>query len=696
MNEIRILDTDTIDKIAAGEVVERPASVVKELVENAVDAGADVITVEIKEGGISFIRVTDNGCGIDKSQIERAFIRHATSKIRTVSDLTSVVSLGFRGEALSSIAAVAMVEMITKTKDALTGIRNVIEGAVQKNFEDIGAPDGTTIIVRNLFFNTPVRRKFLKQPMTEGGYVSDLMEHMALSNPTVSFKYMVNGQIKFHTTGNGDLKEIIYRIYGRDIANELVEVNKEKNGMKIAGFLGKPTINRSNRNYENYFVNGRYIKSTLIAKSIEEGYKGYLMQHKYPFTVLHFSIDTEMIDVNVHPTKMDIRFTEGEVFFKFVSDTIAEALTRREMIPNVSLTEEKEEKKKVNYTVPEPFETKRLAQTRVREEAEYRTEQAKIQSYAQNPVWSRVIGNAEKYENSEKQKNEDILPIKPAIERDTDKTKSESVTFFSSDTEEDKAKAAVGMTNCVEQENAATEQKNAEKESVAETQQVATPKQDVNPKREIIEKPIQMELFEEKILTKEARQEYRILGQIFDTYWLINYQDKLMIMDQHAAHEKVKYEKFIKALKDKQVSSQLLNPPLVVTMTGQQENVYKEYAHIFAGLGFEIEEFGGNEYALRAVPTDLYGCNEKELFEEVLDELSQGSLRGNATVIEEKIASMSCKAAVKGNMSMSFVEVEALLDQLLVLDNPYNCPHGRPTIISMTKYEIEKKFKRIV
>ncbi len=690
MNEIRILDTDTIDKIAAGEVVERPASVVKELVENAVDAGADVITVEIKEGGISFIRVTDNGCGIDKSQIERAFIRHATSKIRTVSDLTSVVSLGFRGEALSSIAAVAMVEMITKTKDALTGIRNVIEGAVQKDFEDIGAPDGTTIIVRNLFFNTPVRRKFLKQPMTEGGYVSDLMEHMALSNPTVSFKYMVNGQIKFHTTGNGDLKEIIYRIYGRDIANELVEVNKEKNGMKIAGFLGKPTINRSNRNYENYFVNGRYIKSTLIAKSIEEGYKGYLMQHKYPFTVLHFSIDTEMIDVNVHPTKMDIRFTEGEVFFKFVSDTIAEALTRREMIPNVSLTEEKEEKKKINYTVPEPFEVNRLAQTRVKEEAEYRTEQAKIQNYAKNPVWSRVIGNAEKYENSEKQKNEDILPIKPAIERDTDKTKSESVTFFSSDTEEDKAKEAVGMTNCVEQENAATEQKYTEKEMVA------TPKQDVNPKREIIEKPIQMELFEEKILTKEARQEYRILGQIFDTYWLINYQDKLMIMDQHAAHEKVKYEKFIKALKDKQVSSQLLNPPLVVTMTGQQENVYKEYAHIFAGLGFEIEEFGGNEYALRAVPTDLYGCNEKELFEEVLDELSQGSLRGNATVIEEKIASMSCKAAVKGNMSMSFVEVEALLDQLLVLDNPYNCPHGRPTIISMTKYEIEKKFKRIV
>ena len=629
MNEIHLLDTDTIDKIAAGEVVERPSTVAKELVENAVDAGADVITVEIKEGGISFIRVTDNGCGIDKTQIEKAFVRHATSKIRSVSDLTSVVSLGFRGEALSSIAAVAMVEMITKTKNALTGVRNVIEGAVQKELEDIGAPDGTTIIVRNLFFNTPVRRKFLKQPMTEGGYVSDLMEHMALSNPHVSFKYMVNGQIKFHTTGNGDLKEIIYRIYGRDIANELIEVNKEKSGMKITGFLGKPTINRSNRNYENYFVNGRYIKSSLIAKAIEEGYKGYLMQHKYPFAVLHFSIDTEMIDVNVHPTKMDIRFTQGEIFFQFVSDAIAEALAQKEMIPNVVLTEEKEEKNTVKYTVPEPFEVNRLAQAKVKEETEYRTEQVKKQEYSRNPVWSRVLGNVEnKSEQNEKE------------------------------------------------EQAALEK------TVAEIKTA--------------EKPVQMELFEEKILTKEARQEYKILGQIFDTYWLFVYQDKLMIMDQHAAHEKVKYEKFIKALREKQAASQLLNPPLVVTLTGQQENVYKEYADVFTNLGFEIEEFGGNEYALRAVPTDLYGCNEKELFEEVLDELSQGPVKGNAVVIEEKIASMSCKAAVKGNMFMSVAEVEALLDQLLALDNPYHCPHGRPTMISMTKYEIEKKFKRIV
>lgn len=688
MNEIHLLDTDTIDKIAAGEVVERPSSVVKELVENAIDAGADVITVEIKEGGISFIRVTDNGSGIDKSQIEKAFIRHATSKIRTVSDLTNVVSLGFRGEALSSIAAVAMVEMITKTKNALTGVRNVIEGAVQKELEDIGAPDGTTIIVRNLFFNTPVRRKFLKQPMTEGGYVSDLMEHMALSNPRVSFKYMVNGQVKFHTTGNGDLKEIIYRIYGRDIANELVEVNREENGMKIAGFLGKPTINRSNRNYENYFVNGRYIKSKLIAKSIEEGYKGYLMQHKYPFAVLHFTIDTEMIDVNVHPTKMDVRFTQGEVFFKFVSSAIADVLAGKEMIPNVVLTEEKENKKTVNYTVPEPFEVNRLAQTRVKEEIEYKTEQAK-KEYARNPVWSRVLGNTEQPE-----KEQAIKQTSKEQSRTEETTGTKVVTLFSFDFDEQEETSVSNNSASVPTETTPESMSGDLNDAEKKTATVANAEAQLQT--EILEKPVQLELFEERILTKEARQEYRVLGQIFDTYWLICYQDKLMIMDQHAAHEKVKYEKFIKALKEKQVSSQMLNPPLVVTMTGQQENVYKEYADVFAGLGFEIEEFGGNEYAVRAVPTDLYGCNENELFEEVLDELSQGPVRGNATVIEEKIASMSCKAAVKGNMSMSLSEVEALLDQLLILDNPYNCPHGRPTIISMTKYEIEKKFKRIV
>lgn len=628
MLEIQLLDHDTIDKIAAGEVVERPSSVVKELVENAIDAGADAVTVEIRDGGISLIRVTDNGCGIDKTQVDHAFIRHATSKIRSLSDLETISSLGFRGEALSSIAAVAKVEMITKTREALMGVRCLLEGAEKKEWEEIGAPDGTTVLVRNLFFNTPVRRKFLKQPATEGGYVSDLMEHMALSNPGVSFKYIVNGQMKFYTTGSGDLKEIIYRIYGRDIANELVAVSYEEEGMGINGFLGKPAINRANRNYENYFVNGRFIKSGLMAKAIEEGYKGYLMQHKYPFTVLHFTIDTKEVDVNVHPTKMDIRFTNGAAFFDFTSKAIAQVLSRKEMIPEVTLDKQPQDIVSVPKEVPEPFEEKRLKEAKVAEDMEYHAKEQKMQDFMQNPVWSRVVGE----KKSEKIDENENLPANLEPESET-----------------------VGL-----------------------------------------QKPVQMELFEEKILTKQASREYNILGQIFDTYWLISYQDKLLIMDQHAAHEKVKYEKFITALKNREITSQLLSPPIVVTMSGQQESIYKEYAPVFEKLGFEIENFGGNEYALRAVPVDLYGCNEKELFEEVMDELASGPIREHASVIEEKIASMSCKAAVKGNMRMSFKEVEALIEQLLSLENPYHCPHGRPTLITMNKYEIEKKFKRIV
>lgn len=628
MLEIHLLDHDTIDKIAAGEVVERPSSVVKELVENSIDAGADAVTVEIREGGISFIRITDNGCGIDKTQVDNAFVRHATSKISSISDLSGITSLGFRGEALSSIAAVAKVEMITKTKNSLLGVRLLLEGAEKKECEEIGAPEGTTIIVRSLFFNTPVRRKFLKQPATEGGYVSDLMEHMALSNPAVSFKYIVNGQIKFHTTGSGDLKEIIYRIYGRDIANELVEISREVPGMRVTGFLGKPVINRANRNYENYFVNRRFIKSGLIAKAIEEGYKGYLMQHKYPFTVLHFELDTEMIDVNVHPTKMDIRFTNGAVFFDFTAGAIAGVLSKKEMIPNVALTERTQDIVAVKKDMPEPFEEKRLKEAKVAESMEYHVEKQKMQDFMQNPVWSRVVEENKKEKSDE---NENL----PA---------------------------------------------NSETEKITS----------------VIQSTSQMELFEEKILTKEAKQGYNILGQIFDTYWLIGYQDKLLIMDQHAAHEKVKYEKLILALQNKEITSQMINPPVIVTMNGQQESIYKEYEAAFEALGFEIENFGGNEYAIRAVPTDLYGCNEKELFEELMDELTLGPIRGNASVMEEKIASMSCKAAVKGNMRMSFKEAEALIDQLLSLQNPYHCPHGRPTLIAMTKYEIEKKFKRIV
>ncbi len=658
MTAIQILDSATIDKIAAGEVVERPSSVVKELVENALDACADAITVEIKEGGITFIRVTDNGSGIDSSQIRNAFMRHATSKIRSAEDLTHVVSLGFRGEALSSICAVAQVELITKTKDNLTGVRYVCEGAVEKECSEIGAPTGTTVLVKNLFFNTPVRRKFLKQPMTEGGYIIDLMEHMALSRPNTAFKLMVNGQVKFHTSGNGSLKEVIYRIYGKETASQLLPFEKETKGIKVEGYLGKPILNRSNRNFENYYINGRYIKSSLIAKALEDGYSNYLMQHKFPFTVLHFTIDTEMVDVNVHPTKMDVRFTGGNYLYDFVASSVAAALQQREMIPEALLSEEKEEETQ-KIKVPEPFEQQRTRQFQVMEEQRYEA----VRSPSRDIFIREAAEESLKAMADNTSSDDDFFVQIPARVADSTPTLRTEMPV-------EPAAPGTAMPANAEQ----TEQAPAVK----------------------TEPPKQLDLFDEKMLTKENRPRYRILGQIFDTYWLIAFTDKLFIVDQHAAHEKVKYERLMKHYHEKDIVTQTLNPPIVVTLSAKEEATFLSCKDVFAGLGFEIEDFGGREYALRGVPVDLYGQEEKTLFLSVLDEMSEGPLHKDLTVVEEKLATMACKSAVKGNHSFSFAEMEALIDELLTLDNPYNCPHGRPTIISMSKYEIEKKFKRIV
>ncbi|MFU2422879.1 MAG: DNA mismatch repair endonuclease MutL [Bacteroides sp.] len=658
MTAIQILDSATIDKIAAGEVVERPSSVVKELVENALDACADAITVEIKEGGITFIRVTDNGSGIDSSQIRNAFMRHATSKIRSAEDLTHVVSLGFRGEALSSICAVAQVELITKTKDNLTGVRYVCEGAVEKECSEIGAPTGTTVLVKNLFFNTPVRRKFLKQPMTEGGYIIDLMEHMALSRPDTAFKLMVNGQVKFHTSGNGSLKEVIYRIYGKETASQLLPFEKETKGIKVEGYLGKPILNRSNRNFENYYINGRYIKSSLIAKALEDGYSNYLMQHKFPFTVLHFTIDTEMVDVNVHPTKMDVRFTGGNYLYDFVASSVAAALQQREMIPEALLSEEKEEETQ-KIKVPEPFEQQRTRQFQVMEEQRYEA----VRSPSRDIFIREAAEESMKAMADNTSSDDDFFVQIPARVADSTPTLRTEMPV-------EPAAPGTAMPANAEQ---------AEQAPAVKT-----------------EPPRQLDLFDEKMLTKENRPRYRILGQIFDTYWLIAFTDKLFIVDQHAAHEKVKYERLMKHYHEKDIVTQTLNPPIVVTLSAKEESTFLSCKDVFAGLGFEIEDFGGREYALRGVPVDLYGQEEKTLFLSVLDEMSEGPLHKDLTVVEEKLATMACKSAVKGNHSFSFAEMEALIDELLTLDNPYNCPHGRPTIISMSKYEIEKKFKRIV
>ena len=627
--------------------MERPLSVVKELTENAIDAGATAITVEIKEGGISFIRVTDNGCGIEKQQVKKAFLRHATSKITSIEDLDYIKSLGFRGEALSSIAAVSQVEIITKTKGDLTGIRYAIAGGIEEDLEEVGAPEGTTFLIRNLFYNVPARKKFLKQPQTEGSYVADMMEHLALSHPEISIKFVNNGQVRFHTSGNHNLKEVIYRIYGKEITDALIPFEKKFEGFSVSGFLGKPEINRSNRNFEIYFVNGRYVKSDVLTKAMEEGYRAYVMQHKFPFFVLHFIVEPASIDVNVHPAKMEIRLHNGAAVYESLSEAVKEKLREIELIPDVKLTEEKVNEA-VNLKAPEPFEVNRRQQ--------------------ENASLDTTVSQIEQ----EKDFTVGILKEEPALYEATPNVKDFinkiNMNKILGDTGNDKQVRCDKLHNNV----------------IKADQHI------------LVEKPTQLNMFEEKLLSVNAKDEYRILGQIFDTYWLIAFQDKLFIMDQHAAHEKVKYERLYKELKEKKVSSQMLNPPVILTLSGKEEQLLKEQLPLFEEMGFEIEEFGSASYAIRSMPSDLYGCSEKELFTDILDELSENPMKGSPEVVLSRLASMACKAAVKGNNKLSMEEAESLIDELLTLENPYHCPHGRPTIISMSKYEIEKKFKRII
>ncbi len=612
MSNIQVLDQNTINQIAAGEVIERPASVVKELLENAIDAKATAVTIEIKEGGISFIRITDNGCGIAKEEIPLAFLRHSTSKIRSVEDLMVVSSLGFRGEALSSIAAISQVELITKVPSSLNGSRYCIEGGAEKSLEEIGCPEGTTFLVRNLFYNTPARRKFLKTAQTEAGYISDIIEKIALSHPEVSIRFINNNQSRLHTSGNHNLKDIIYHIYGRDIVASLlsIDASMKTEAVSVHGFIGKPVISRGNRGYENYYINGRYIKSSMISRAIEEAYQSFLMQHKYPFTVLHIQIDTKLLDINVHPTKMDLRIRNAEEVYTFLYETIFHALSEKELITEVTL------------------------EKRIKREEKTRNSAEKENKYLSEPI---------------KQ-----IPIKK------EQTIRETAIYK---TENEQQKKSANLTkNSTEAEK-------------------------------------QLDLFDGHLLSKEAREQHRIIGQAFGTYWLVEYQNQLFLIDQHAAHEKVLYEKTMAALRTQKYMSQMVNPPVILTLSMREEELLVRFRSYFEKIGFEIEYFGGKEYAIRAVPDNLLGVAQKEVFLELLDKLGEeAALQGaeNTQIIYEKVASMSCKAAVKGNQRFSEQEARALIDALMELENPYYCPHGRPTIVVMSRHEIEKKFKRIL
>lgn len=623
MREIKELDQSVIDKIAAGEVVERPSSVIKELVENAIDAGASAISVEIEGGGIDLIRVTDNGSGIPEDQIEIAFLRHATSKLRTEEELHSIGSLGFRGEALSSIAAVSRVEVFTKTEDEMVGCHYRIEGGKQIEKESKAAPDGTTFIIRSLFYNTPARRKFLKSPTTEGNYIRDLLEKLALSHPDIAFKFRANKADKFVTVGDGKLIDAIYSVYGRSIANHLLTVDESAEGVRVTGYLGKSELNRGNRTMEIFFVNKRLVKSRILSKALEAGGEGFVMKHQYPFAILFLEFDTALVDVNVHPSKQEVRFMDEPLVYKLVSEAIHEAFTRTEDVKDTSDIEEerlkpKEPEKKDK--APEPFEKNRLDQIK----------QAITASISKDSPYEK------KFERSS-----------------VDSFLSERKTDFP------------------------------------------------EKKEESIEAPLRKETLEKNyeqtsFLSKDSVENHRLIGLAFDTYWIFEYNDALFLVDQHAAHEKVNYERIMKHLKDHEMTSEMISPSIIITLTRQEKQTVFDHMDAFEDLGFRISDFGETEIALEGIPGNLFDIDPKELFTNVLSGINDWGAEKVPQIVREKIASMSCKAAVKGNRGMSPEEMEHLFMEMMSTEEPYHCPHGRPTVIRITKSELERRFKRIV
>lgn len=704
---INVLDQITIDKIAAGEVIERPSSVVKELVENSIDSGATAITIEIKDGGMSFIRITDNGSGINRDEVRTAFLRHATSKLIKVEDLLELSSLGFRGEALSSIASVGQVELITKEKDSVCGIRYQIHGGKEVSYEEIGCPDGTTIIVRNLFYNTPARKKFMKSPTTEMSYIYDLICRISMSHPEISFKFTANNTNKLFTSGNGKLKDIIYHIYGRDITSNLIDVNRKFNTLEISGYIAKPAVSRGNRSFEDYYVNNRYVKNPVITKAIEDAFRTFVMIHKFPFTVLNFKIDPAQIDVNIHPAKREMKFMNESDIYNYTYDTIREALLHRELIPEVTPGKQKPAET-LNHrntgAAPEPFEKQRREQIGIKPAAVKEPERpynikpiikpennpyARIlnrvpdqpQNIPNNPV-SQQAQTQQATQQSQSQPVNESTPATSALSSDqeniTDKDNSVNVSRITSE---------IAVTNTQAGEGTATQTK------TTTPAEVAAPQPQV-PEKE--KKYSQLDMFGTKMLSEEARPKHRLIGQVFKTFWLIEYDKKLFIMDQHAAHEKVKFEELMNNYRNKKAIPQYLMPPAIVTLTADEITFLNDNMEFFENLGYTIESFGGREYKLSSVPANLFGIDGRELFLEFIGELSENNKNSTITAFIAKLSTMACKAAIKGNTEISFKEADVLIDQLLKLENPYTCPHGRPTLISMTEAELEKKFKRIV
>lgn len=671
MSIINLLDKDTINKIAAGEVIEGPAAVVKELVENAIDADANSITVEIKDGGISLIRVTDNGRGIGSDDIKKAFLPHATSKIKTADDLVLVSSLGFRGEALASIAAVSEVEVLTKTADEISGIRYVISGGKEEANEHIGTPEGTTFVVRNIFYNTPARKKFLKTATTEGRYVSEVMEHMAVSHPEVAFKFILNGQVKLQTMGNGSLKDVLFYIYGKEITANIIPVNNPDidgeliNGLSVRGFVGKPSLTRGNKEYENYFINGRFIKNKVITRAIEDAYKSFLMQHRFPFTCLLISVDNSLVDVNVHPAKLEVRFSDTESLYRLIFHEVDNALRKKDLLPDMGIRQ-----------IPDKKPLVRELNLAVRQEKSEKPEGYIIPD----------IPMPEPFEKS--RQDEWKRELKPVFKQES---------FVAERVKRDETAPLIRQSVYAPLEHI----DNASKVKEDETDSISVEKTEntiIKGASEVLEEEITVydtaDNFKGGIFAKKALPDIKIIGQIFGTYWIMEYDGSVYMIDQHAAHEKVMYERFVREIYEKTVTSQNLLPPVVVTLSSSQKQIVEEISEYLHQLGFEIEPFGGSDYVIKAVPTELFGISEKELLFDILDQYSLEGKKVTPDTVLSKIATMACKAAIKGNMNISLLEAKALIEELMSLDNPYNCPHGRPTMIFMSKADVEKKFKR--
>lgn len=747
--KINILSDETVNQIAAGEVIERPLSVVKELLENAIDAGSTAVSVEIRDGGISMIRVTDNGGGIAEEDVRNAFVRHATSKIRDARDLLSIQTLGFRGEALASIASVARVELITKTPGALMAVHYQIEGGVEKDFAQIGAPDGTTFIVRDLFKNVPARRKFLKSPQAEAARIQDILEKEALAHPEVAFRYLQDGRQLLATLGNGSLLDVIYSIYGRDVTNQLITVNRAYQrstltglpAVTVRGFIGKPVITRANRNFELYFVNERFVKNPMIMKAIEDGYRAFLMQHKFPFVVLMIDVNPEIVDVNVHPQKLEVRFSDGMLIYNSVLDAVQNALRQTELIVNTDLdnadggrgthaatSTDSGSKLQKTPAMPhvEPFEKKRVEETREAYAEALRPQlnpeaAPKEDIYLQGQPHIASSGSRDglherRSEHSSGFTMKDFDRSMEEVRRDNPAYMQSTGSEVSSNTvnTSEEQTASIGSQISTDVISAAVESSDTsvahDVKETNSTSEISTP---LEEKRSFVDvapstssettaaapapqKPEQETLFSDRFLSEQARTAHRIIGQVFETYWLVEYGDKLYIIDQHAAHEKVNFERMMKRLREKKPASQYLNPPILLTLTADEARVLEEHMSYFEQLGYVISSLGDRDYSISAVPTDLPELGKKELLLEILDELTDEAGMTTPDTIYDKIASMSCKAAVKGNNKLSLMEADALIGELLTLENPYACPHGRPTIISMSKTELEKKFKRIV